>query len=527
MPTVQTSFNFPNMPSGIDAAITAPDLPYRQPPNRPSLEGINFDDYGFTPEPVDPPPDNFASLFESTFKEHLENSQSQVEGFVDSWIEKNSPDQKEQWKNLQTLISEMVSGQLNSRPTDEPGTGLTVQAETAIYNRLNMRVAAEADKLADATYREAADRGFTLPTGAVYNAIQQARQTGMFARATAAQEVAVSQAELEQKNRQYIINTAKELRTFLYTGAQNYMQQVVSLFNMSTDYAKSSFSALSEVYSTKVRYHAAQVDFYKGLIAIYSEKIKALSLKIENYKGELSAMQTQTQVDLAQVQIFQARITAVNALVNMYKAQVDTVISQVDLEKSKIGIFQAQTQAYSAEVSAKNSEWQGYSAKIAGEEAKMRMYDSQAQAFRSRMEGYKTQIEAKIATARATLETNNGKIAGYNSQVQAYNTRVHAESTRSMAHTENNRITIANYEKELAEFHGQTQLELAKYAVENEVKLKNATGELTAKVESARAKSQYGVNIAQLSTSSANVWGQLAGSAMAGANTLMAGIANV
>ncbi|MCU9611831.1 hypothetical protein OEK97_28405, partial [Escherichia coli] len=79
-----------------------------------------------------------------------------------------------------------------------------------------------------------AARGFTLPTGALTSALQQARQAGADNNAQAARDIVVLQAELEQKNLQFAITTSAGLRTMIVNASAAYMQHVVSIFSQST-----------------------------------------------------------------------------------------------------------------------------------------------------------------------------------------------------------------------------------------------------------------------------------------------------
>lgn len=514
-PTINTGFAFPEPPAALTGALPeAPVFGERLEPSKPEINLPEF--MGRNPENVpDAPTDGVASM-DAAYATQSLNSQTNADAYVDQWMDKNSPGHRVQMGLLTARLNALMEG----------GTGIKPAVEDAIYSRAREKNDREAARVRDAGYAEAASRGFTLPSGALMSGIARARQEAANNNLKAASDIVAMQAELEQKNLQFAVTTTIGLRTAMVSAATAYMGHVVSINGQAMDYAKSVFANIVELYNASVRVYSARVEAYKGYVAVYEAQIRGAMAKLDIYKGEIAALEAMTNVDRARADIYRARIDAISSLIGLYKAQIEAVLGRVTLEKTKLEIFQAQTQAYGAQAQAKNAEWSGYSAAMAGEETKAKIYSAQIAAFGTQVEAYKATIAALSAEQENITKSNAANAANYSALVQGYSAHVNAESERSRAHNDNNKAVLSAFDKEIAIFAGQTQLNLAQYKAENEAKVQNATGDLSAQVESARAKTQFGVTLAQLSNDGAKIYGQLAGAAMAGINTLSADVNN-
>jgi len=515
-PQIVTNFVFPDPPAALSTALPpAPTLPFRTEPATPEILLPSFDQR--TPEHLGGAPTDGAEVMNQTYSMQSLLSQQNTDAYVDAWIEKHSPGHHEQMARLEARLTEAMQG----------GTGINPQVEDAIYARAQERNDVEAARVRDAAYGEAASRGFTLPTGALMAAIARARQDAANNNLKASSDIVVMKAEMEQKNFQFAISTSAQLRSTLLSAAQSYMGHVVSINGQAMDYAKSVFSNVVEIYNASVRAFSARVEAYRGYAAVYESQVRAASLKLDVYRGEIAALQAMTDVDQTRIEAYKTQIDAVASMIKLYQAQIDAVQGRASLEKLKLEVFQVQTQSFGAQVQAKNAEWGGYTARLGGEEAKMRMYGAQVGAYAAQVGAYKAVVDAKLSNIAAVSATNQANASMYNASVQSFVSQVSAETSKANAQNENNRSVINAFDREITGFMAQTNLALARYKAEAEVSLQNATGDLSAQTESARAKSQYGATLAQISNDGAKIYGQLAGSAMAGINTLVAATAEL
>lgn len=514
-PDVDTSFVFPDPPALLSSSLpVAPVFHDRAVPTAPE---INLPSFAYAlPERIADAPTNGQEIMDAAYAFHSLNSQTNADAYVDAWISKYSPEHHAQMARLEARLKKLLEG----------GTGLAPEVEEAIYSRARERNDVEAARVRDAGYAEAASRGFTLPTGALMAGIARARQEAANNNLKASSDIVVMQAELEQKNLQFAVTTSANLRTAMVSAALNYMGHVININGQAMDYAKAVFSNIVELYNASVRVYTARIDAYKSYASVFETMLKTETTKLDVYRSEIAALEAMTNVDQSRASIYRIQIEAVTSMIALYRAQIEAVQGRASMEKLKLEVFQSQTQAFGAQVQAKNAEWGAYSADLSGEESKVRIYSAQVAAFNAQLDAFRTEISARIAETDAVMKTNQANSAMHGASVQSYTALVGAESERARAENENNRQLLAVFDKEVTAFQAIAQLKLSQYSTESEIRLKNATGDLNAQIEMARAKSQFGEIMARLANDGAHIYGNLASSAMAGINALAADVNN-
>ena len=508
-PTVDTSIVFPSPPSELlNPLIQAPTLTDRAEPDKPQTVLPVFS--AVAPVDGSVAPIDYESRFSNAYANATPQTVAMLDGYVDSMLVKFNPEYKNQMSAIEAQLSKYLAG----------GTGLNPAVENAIYERARIKNAADARRVRDATIKDAAAMGFTMPTGAMTAAIQSARQAGADNNAAAAREIVVMQAEMEQKNLQFAVTTSAGLRTALLNAALSYHQNLISINGQALDYAKTVLSSIIEVYNTAVKAYGVKLDAYRAEAAVFETKLKSAMAGVELYRQEIAALEALANVDKSKVDVYRARIESLTSLSNVYRAQIDAVTGRVSLEKLKLDVFQTQVQSYSALVQAKNAEWQGYSAAMEGQTAKVKIYASQVDAFNSQVNGYKAQIEAKSEIVRSQAATNQARATQYSALMSGYQTVVQARGEKARTQLENQRQAIVA-------FQAQTQATVANAQVRNEyyksvsmVGISNAELQMKAMLGEIESKREYSKSLAQLSAANGSVYANLAQSAMAGMNTL-------
>lgn len=506
LPTVDISAVFPTAPSLFTP--DAPTLTDRTEPDKPLVTLPSFG--GVKPTDMPAAPTDLEGSFIHGYHTAAPEFVTAINGYVDAELLKLNPQYHAQMSAIETQLTKYLQG----------GTGLNPAVEDAIYARARSKQDAEARRVRDQSLSDAATRGFTMPSGALLSATQQARQAGADNNAAGAREIVVIQAEMEQKNLQFAVTTSTGLRTAMVSAMLSYMQNVTQLNAQALDYAKSILNAIVEMYNTQAKVFGLQLEAYKADVAVYEALMRGVLATVEIYKAEIQALQAMTQVDHMKVEVYKARIDVLTSMTSMYKTQVDAVVSKASLEKLKIDLFQAQVQAYGAQVQAKNAEWQGYSAAIGGEEAKARVYGTQVQAYAAQVNGYSATVAAKSEAVRAQALTNDARAKQYVATVQGYSAVVQAKGEVA-------RTKLENQRQQIVAFQAETQAQVANFQVRSEyykataqIGIENARLSAQTMLASAENMRKYGESVANVSVSSAQVYGQLAGAAVAGMNTL-------
>lgn len=510
-PGIITSFEFPAPPDELmDPSITAPAVLERSAPDAPQVMLPVFS----AAAPLDDTraPTNLEGQLSAAYSSTALSTIQMLDGFVDAQLRQVNPQFHTQMERIEKQLEVYLAG----------GTGLKPEVEDAIYSRAREKNDVEARRVRDEAYREAASRGFTLPTGALMSAVARARQEAANNNLKASSDIAVMQAEMEQKNLQFAVTASASLRATMLQAALSYHQNLISINGQALEYAKATLSAVIETYNTAVKAFSLKLDAYKAEAVVFETRLKSAMAGIELYQAEVKVLETLTSVDRVKVEVYRARIDSLRSYADVYKSQIDAVLGRASLEKLKLDLFQSQVQAYSARVQGKTAEWQGYTAAIGGENAKAQVYRTQVEAFGAQVQAYRAGIEAKSEAVRAAAVTNRAKADQYSATLSGYAAVVQARGEVA-------RTKLENQRQEILAFQAASQAAVANAQVQNEyyksvslVGIENAKLRMTAQIQDGETRRAFGQAIATLGTSSANVYASLAGSAASGLNTLVA-----
>lgn len=509
-PDVQTQFDFPLPPD--TTPIPVPVLPDRAEPTKPDIIIPVFD--GVKPTEDLTPPSDLAEQFEANYRGIAPTMYAALVGQMDSLLTRYNPRYHEQMEAIEAKLQWFLAG----------GTGLSPAVENAIWERSKSKVDAEYFRTRDTIYDEAAKRGMSLPDGAVLSAVSQARQAGADNNAMAAVEIAVKQAELEQRNLQFAVTTSAQLRTMVMNAAISYHGSLVGLNGQALEYARTVLSATIQVYELLVKSFMAKLDAYRTDAQVYETRMRGAMALIEIYKAEIDALQALVQVDKTKVDMYQSRINALNALVQVYKTQVETVVVQASLEKLKIELFGEQVRAFAVEAQAKTSEWQGYAAAVSGQEAKLRAYGEEVRAYTAKVEAYRARVQAKATEVQSVTEYNRGLIAEFVAQIQAYTAQVDAKTKLAMTQVEFNKNLLMAFQAKMAAHEAQAKVDLENWRAQALRAVEEFRALATAAIQTAQISTEQTKAVASVATEGARVYGSLAGAALTGINTLSANI---
>lgn len=506
LPSLNLNVSLPPAPSLI--MPPEPTFTERAEPDAPTVQLPTFD--GQMPVDTTVVPTGIEASFNAAYREASPTMTTAIAGYVDAQLVKMNPQYHAQMAAIEGQLTKYLAG----------GTGLKPEVEDAIYARAQAKNDLEAKRVQDAVLADTAARGFTLPTGVMAAAMIRARQDAANNNAKAASEIAIAQAEMEQKNLQFAVTTSAGLRATVLNATLSYMQNLTTINGQALDYAKSVLSSIIEMYNTSVKAFTAKLEAYKAEASVYEVRMRGALTGIEIYKAEISALQALTQVDHSKVEVYKARIDVLTAMTSMYRTRVEAMVSAASLERLKVDAFQAQVQAYGAQVQAKNAEWQGYSAEISGETAKVQVYAAQAQAYSAQVQGYRAEVEAKGEVSKAAAATNAAMAQQYAAASDGYKAVVMAKGEVARTKIENQRVSILAYQAATHAQVASAQMQTESYKAAQQVAIENAKLTINAMVTSAEMKHKYAEALARISNSNAVIHGNLAGSALAGINAL-------
>jgi len=156
---------------------------------------------------------------------------------------------------LARLLTDLQSG----------ATGLSATVEQEIIDRAQARQDVIDDKHEQETLEFFASRGFTLPTGAMQAAIAELANERARNRADLNGKTLIMQAELAQKNSQFIINAAKEVESILRESVNKLNDRRLDLAKAIAQLREKIVEAMANIGMQSVASWAGAVNVSAGL----------------------------------------------------------------------------------------------------------------------------------------------------------------------------------------------------------------------------------------------------------------------
>jgi hypothetical protein len=500
-PDALTNFDFtPPVPR----EIVVPDTPH------PSLPEFSAQ----RPNTDLTPPSDLATTFEQNYQNISPSMRQALNAEMDAQLNKINPGYTSQLAALEARLNTYIAG----------GTALPVSVEQNIYNRARDKTNDEYLNTRDTVWQEGAKRGFTIPGGAQFSALTQARQAAADNNAHAAMDIATKQAEMEQNNIQFALTQSQTLRVAVMGAMNAWFGSLIQLNGQGLEYARDVLQATIALYDTKVKLATAAIEIYKADAQVYEVRLKAVLAVYDVYRAEIEGLKAQVEVDHAKVELYSARMSALGALANAYRATIDGVVAKASIEKIKVDIFGAQVQAFSAEVGAKQAEWTGFTAQVNGKTAAISAYGEEVRAYGTEVQARGTEIQAYEAQVRAATAQNEGAYRVYTAAVQAWSEQVRGMSVSVQAEVSSFEATLHAYVAKVTASEAFARLGLQEQETVLRAAIAQYDTDARVLIASANGYNNYMKAAADVAVSAGTVYGNMAGSAMAGIGTLAAEI---
>lgn len=246
---------------------------------------------------------------------------------------------------LTRLRTDLVSG----------ATGLDSSVEQEIFDRALARLDIEEDKAQSEIENYFSTRGFDLPPLAMAARLAEHSNNRALRVADLNGKIMIEQAELAQKNGQFIIAAAKDLEAVLrdFTSKQN---------DRTLDYQKAVAANAIAIYAEAVRAYIAVAEANKAYVEVQVENLKAV---VEYNKGLVASFAAEAEaygvVIEAQSKGNEAIIEAFKADVAGYDAETRALSSsqQILIEEYKLKLQNADIQLR-ASIAEAEAALQGY-----------------------------------------------------------------------------------------------------------------------------------------------------------------------
>lgn len=415
-----------------------------------------------------------------------------------------------------TLLTALSTELLNR--IQNGGTGLSPEIEQAIWDRARNREDQNAIRSENQLSIEQASRGLSRPSGSYLAALDQLAQETQNKNADLSREIAIKQADLEQKNMEFALQTSLALEQTLIQ-YHNQVQQ------RSFEVGKFVQETAINIYEAQIKQFGLQVEIYKTYSQAFESRVRAELAKVEVYKTELEGQKLISEINEQQVRLYTAQLAGIKTAVDIYIAEVGAVESQIRAEALKLENFKSLVEVFATQVAAKKSEYDMYSSAVQGEMSKINIFDSQVKAFVSRVDAYAKQVDTESTRIDADIKTEGLRLQSYLAKLDSEVKRIGAEADIAKSSVDLFQSQAAMYQAEVGaeaarlDAEGKVYdltLQKARYAAEVELKnaeinLENAKNSVTLILEAMKSGAQVGSGLAQAALSSLNIGADISG----------------
>jgi hypothetical protein len=353
---------------------------------------------------------------------------------------------------VELVLAEMLAG----------GTGLPSDVEQALWDRARAREDVAAAGAIDAVIEEWAARGFIVPTGLQNKIVQVAREEAARKVNSLSRDIAIEQANLEQKNRQFAVTAGLDYER-VFTAV------FLAVVERNFQIAKFAVETQIQVYNLQVTAFRVELEVFNAQIAKYKADLEVAGFTLLIFRAQVEAEKAKSELNLAKVAAYKAKVDAYGAEVEAYKALVQAVGVQADIQKTKADVYRSQIEGMVAKINGERAKFDAYDSRIKAETAKVSMEGVNAQVYETQVRSWgaatevllkqselefrenQQQLEWNIANMRrvsdytsAQLAVIQGRLAGFNANVsrsvasfnaQAETQRLNVQATASSQQT--------------------------------------------------------------------------------------------
>lgn len=220
------------------------------------------------------------------------------------------------------LVNDMVNG----------GYGIDTTDEVALWNRERDREALLAQANIEELKRQAAATAFPMPQGALYAALQRARQDLMGKLSSVNRDIGLKRADLYVLNRQATLEKVlktEEQSQALYNAIQNraleiakvQVQMAIALFEAGIKYFEGQLRSILAQIEAKVSGEKMKVELYTADVQAYAAYVNAIAqqarITVDNSKLQMDRDKTSY---LGKVEMIKFRLEQLKTTVEMAKS---------------------------------------------------------------------------------------------------------------------------------------------------------------------------------------------------------------
>jgi len=321
----------------------------------------------------------------------------------------------------ETLINS-VRGKLITDVVDG-GYGIEPDDEDALWARMRDREAGQLASEEGDAEEAYANRGFSIPPGALLAAKARARTEAEERLSEANREISVTRAGLFRDARQFAMTQGVQTEQIRWQNFGFAMERALNAARFSAE-----FSVL--VHDAQIRQFNAALQRYVSIAEVARTQLQVALTQVQIYEAEVRAAVARQEATRIDVDLYRALIDASNSRVNLFESQVRAASLTAELQRLKVDTFRSEVQAYATRVQANESQLRTYEVGIRGELAKVEIFRTEVAAYTDRVRAAGVEQSARNERAQVAIAAKQAEIADYRARVDRYQTQVTAEIAR-------------------------------------------------------------------------------------------------
>lgn len=325
---------------------------------------------------------------------------------------------------------------LNSRLNG--GTGLAPHVEQAIWDRARSREDVALDAEERQLIRDSESLGFRFPPGVTAARVVEARDKRRRALSELSINIAVKQAELEQRNLEITFSQIAALEA-------KFIDHTTELERLAFETAKAYADNAVQIYNGRLEKFKTLMLAYSTLSEVYKAAIQSQLADVEIYKSKILAEETKANINRALVEQYKAMVDAGLARVEVYKSIIEAKKAEAEIEQTKIAIAGERIKAYVAQTNAEIAKVDAFKAVLEGDATKAQIYKTSVDAYAAKVKARSEVISARISAYSAELEAAKTRLSAY---IQQQNVAV--ERFRAIVQGEIAKTDVAKARAEVA-----------------------------------------------------------------------------
>lgn len=351
-------------------------------------------------------------------------------------------------------LLENLKAQINARI--QGGTGLAPAVEQALWDRARDRETTVALAREQEVKRSAEALGFPLPSGVMVGMLADARREYHDKLSGLSRDIAIQQAELEQKNVQASLQMALQLESTL-------LEDAYKLEMLAFEAAKVAADNAIAAHNAGLEHFKALLDGYRAYAGAYETVVRAELNKVEVFKALLAAEQVKADINKSLVDRYKAEIEGRMAAVEIYKARVGAAQTLVELERSRIQAGGEQVRAFVATVNAETAKADLYKARVGAEAAKQDAYRTQVQAYGAKVGAQAEKARVEVAKFQARVQAKGLEWDGWRARLSAATAKVEAAARQSSVMVDGYRAGAAAVEAQAGAYMRRWEADIKQY----------------------------------------------------------------